>query len=105
MNDLETTRIQRPDKALFNAMMGAFLLLFAVAPAYWAFYNYGESNRTEELLRRWSQQPEIIPKDSYGGNPFEIQKSRLKRYKLEMILSGVSSLALFGISLLLFGRL
>lgn len=83
-------------------MMGIFFLLFSIAPAYWANYNYGESNRTKELLRRWSQQPELMPKDSYGGNPFAIQTSRLERYKLEMLLSGAGGLLLLGIASLFF---
>ena len=101
MNNIKKTRATRPDKSLFFAMMGVFFLLFALAPAYWSFYNYREYNRTDELLRRWSQQPEIMPKDSSGGNPFTLQKSRLERYKLEMLLSSAGSLILFGIALVL----
>ena len=32
-------------------MMGVFFLLFAFAPAYWAFYNYGEYNRTNAFVQ------------------------------------------------------
>lgn len=95
-------KAERPDKPLFFAMMGVFLLLLSIAPAYWASYNYGEADRTNELLRRWSQQPEIVPKDSYSENPFDFQKSKLQRYKFEMALSGFGSFVLFGVALLLF---
>ena len=51
MNNVNKNRAERPDKSLFFAMMGAFFLLFAIAPAYWAFYNYGEYSRTTAFVQ------------------------------------------------------
>lgn len=95
-------RAERPDKSLFFAMMGAFFVFFALAPAYWAYYNYGEYALTTGLLRKWKQNPESIPKDSYSGNPVAFQESRADRYMLEMALSASGSVVLFGVALLLF---
>ena len=104
MNNLKTTRAERPDKSLFYAMLGVFFLLFAVAPAYWAFYNFGEYDRTSAFVRELKRQSDefLTPNErEERKNRIASSNSRADRYFLEMILSGAGSLVLFGISLLL----
>lgn len=98
----KNARPERPDKTLFKLMMAVFFLLFALAPAYWAFYNYGNYVRTEEWLRQSQEQRRAAPKDAYVGDTFHFESVRAERYRFEMFLSAAGAALLFGISMLLF---
>jgi len=105
MNNIKKTRAERPDKSLFNAMMSVFFLFFAIAPAYWAFYNYGEYNRTTAFVQELTNQSDefLTPNArEERKNRIASSSSRADRYFLEMALSGAGSLVLLGISLLFF---
>lgn len=98
-------RSERPDKALFIAMMGAFFLCLSVAPAYWAYYNYGENQRATAFVQnlRKSSDQSLTPNErEERKNRIALNSSMADRYKLEMILSGAGGLVLFVFSLLLF---
>jgi len=107
MKNATANRAERPDKALFNAIMGVFFLLFAVAPAYWAVYNYGEYRRTTDFIEKLKEgfsknnSPEAGQEYSERITVFN---SRADRYRLEMLLSGAGAFVLFGISLLFFSK-
>lgn len=107
MKNATANRAERPDKALFNAIMGVFFLLFAVAPSYWAVYNYGEYRRTTDFIEKLKEgfsknnSPEAGQEYSERITVFN---SRADRYRLEMLLSGVGGLVLFGIALILFKK-
>lgn len=107
MKNSKANRAEPPDKALFNAMMGVFFLLFALAPSYWAFYNFGEYRRTidfiEELNESFRKNNTPEAGQEYGER-ITVFTSRAKRYRLEMILSGAGAFVLFGISALLFTK-
>ncbi|HQU81997.1 MAG TPA: hypothetical protein PKY59_02670 [Pyrinomonadaceae bacterium] len=105
MKNLKANRAERPDKALFNAMMGVFFLLFAFAPAYWAFYNFGEYRSTTDFIEELSKKNDQTKNPEVGqeyGERKTVFESRAKRYRLEMLLSGAGAFILFGISALLF---
>lgn len=108
MNDqinLKPKRAERPDKPLFFTMIGAFFLVFSIAPGYWAFYNFGEYNQTNafiEELKTKSEQFLTPDEKTEKENRIVSLNSRADRYKLEMILSAAGSFALFGIAFLLF---
>lgn len=108
MNDKPNTeRPPKPDKSLFMAMMGAFFLCFAVAPAYWAFYNFGEYNQTKNFVQELkSKSEQFLTPDEKKEKESRIYflESRAERKKLEMILSVVGAIVLFGIALFLFGK-
>lgn len=108
MNDkLNNKRPPKPDKSLFMAMMGAFFLCFAIAPAYWAFYSYGEYNHTKNFVQELkSKSEQFLTPDEKKEKETRIYflESRTDRKKLEMILSGVGAFVLFGIALILFGK-
>lgn len=107
MKNAKANRAERPDKALFNAIMGVFFLLFTLAPAYWAVYNYGEYHRTtnfiEQLNEGFSKNNSPEAGQEYSER-FTVFNSRADRYRLEMLLSGAGAFILFGISLLLFSK-
>lgn len=107
MKNAKANRVERPDKALFNAVMGVFFLLFTLAPAYWAVYNYGEYRRTtdfiEQLKEGFSKNNSPEAGQEYGER-ITVFDSRANRYRLEMLLSGAGAFVLFGISLLLFSK-
>lgn len=100
----QNNQAERPDKSLFFAMMGAFFICFALAPAYWAVHNFGEYQLAQKLISDWKQKPESIPKDAYAGNPIEFQESQSKRYLLEKLGSAAGSFVLLGIALLFFAK-
>ena len=98
-------RAARPDKTMFFVMMGAFFILFSLPAFYWAFYNYGEYNRTNTFLEKLqkSSDANISPTERQEqGERISAYNSRAKRYLLEMGLSGAGGLVLFGVALLLF---
>lgn len=107
MKNAKANRAERPDKALFNAMMGVFFFLFAFAPAYWAVYNYGEYRRTtdfiEELKVGFSKNNSPEAGQEYSER-ITVFNSRADRYRLEMLLSGAGGFVLFGIALILFKK-
>ena len=107
MKNAKANRAERPDKALFNAIMGVFFLLFALAPAYWAVYNYGEYRRTtdfiEQLKENFSKNNSPEAGQEYSER-ITVFNSRAGRYRLEMLLSGAGSFVLFGIALLFFRK-
>lgn len=95
----------RPDKPLFFAMIGVFFLLFAVAPAYWAFYNLGEYRRSNSSVQnlRQTSDANITPTERQEKSErITVLSSRANRYLLEMFLSGAGGFILFAIALLLF---
>lgn len=107
MKNVKANRAEQPDKALFNAMMGFFFLLFALAPAYWAFYNFGEYRHATGFIE------ELRKKNNESKNPEAGQEyaeritsfsSRASRYRFEMLLSGAGTFVLLGISALLFTK-
>jgi len=107
MINAKANRTERPDKALFNAMMGVFFLLFAIAPAYWAFYNFGEFRQTSNFVRqlREKSDADATPSEKQErGERISFMSSRTERYQLEMFLSGAGAFVLFGISALLFAK-
>jgi len=105
MKNVKANRAAPPDKALFNAMMGVFFLLFALAPAYWAFYNFGEYRRTTDFIERL-QESFRKNNDPEAGQEYSerltVFNSRANRHRLEMLLSGAGAVVLLGISALLF---
>ncbi len=105
MKNVKANRVGRPDKALFNVMMGAFFVLFALAPAYWAFYNFGEYRRTTDLINRIEENFKKTSTPEAGQEYSErvtALSSRAKRYGLEMFLSSSGAFVLFGIAGLFF---
>lgn len=108
MNDKSNIeRPQKPDKSLFMAMMGAFFLCFAIAPAYWAFYNYGEYNQAKNFVQELkSKSEQFLTPDEKKEKESRIYflEARTDRYNLEMILSGIGSFILFGIAILLLAK-
>lgn len=107
MKNVKENRAEQPDKALFNAMMGVFFLLFALAPAYWAFYNFGEYRHTTDFIEQLKENSRKTDASEAGQEYAEritSFNSRASRYKLEMLLSGAGSFVLFGISALLFAK-
>lgn len=105
MKNAQINRAEQPDKALFNAMMGVFFLLFALAPAYWAYYNFGEYQRTSAFIEDLKTKPELrLTEETKNERPgiIALSESRAKRYRLEMLLSGAGAFVLSGISALLF---
>ncbi len=44
-------RAERPDKAIFHGMVSVFFIFFSLPAFYWAFYNYGEYNRTTTFVQ------------------------------------------------------
>lgn len=104
-NNLPITRADRPNRTIFLAMMGAFFLCFSIAPAYWAYYNYGEYQRATAFVQnlRESSEQFLTPNErEERKNRIALNSSMADRYKLEMILSGAGGLVLFVASLLLF---
>ena len=100
-------RPPKPDKSLFMAMTGAFFLCFAIAPAYWAFYNYGEYDQTKNFVQELkSKSEQFLTPDEKKEKESRIYflESGAERRKLETILSGVGAFVLFGIALFLFGK-
>ena len=98
-------RATRPDKAIFKAMISAFFIFFSLPAFYWAYYNYGEYQRTTAFVQnlRESSEQFLTPNErEERKNRIAINSSRADRFNLEMILSGAGGLVLFGISLLLF---
>ncbi len=107
MNNTNPKRAERPDKALFFVLMGVFFLLFAIAPAYWAFYNYAEYRRTADFVRelRTKSETGLTPSERQErGERISFSSSRAERYQLEMLLSGAGGLVVFGAALFLFGK-
>lgn len=107
MNNIKKTRAERADKPLFFLIAGVFFLLFAVAPAYWAFYNYGEYSRTNAFVQELKTKSDqlLTPEEKKEKeNRISSSSSRADRYRLEMLLSGAGSLILFGIALVLFAK-
>lgn len=105
MKNVKTNRAEPPDKALFNVMMGFFFLLFAFAPAYWAFYNFGEYRHATDFIGQLKERFAKTDPPEAGQEYAEriaSFSSRASRYRLEMLLSGAGALVLFGISVLLF---
>ncbi len=108
-NQINQNRIrrERPDKPLFFAMAGVFFLLFAIAPAYWAVYNYGEYNLTKAFVQDLKTKPDqlLTPDEKKEKeNRIFFSSSRADRYRLEMLLSGAGSLILFASALLFFRK-
>ncbi len=98
---------ERPDKSLFMTMMGVIFLLFAVAAAYWAFYNFGEYRRTTAFVSELQTSSEqfLTPNErEERKNRISINSSMANRYRLEMFLSAAGGFVLFGIALLLFRK-
>lgn len=107
MNNTKKLRAERPDKALFYLMAGIFFLLFSVAPAYWAFYNFGEYDQTKNFVEELKAKPEqFLTPDEKKEKESRIffLSSRTDRYRLEMILSGAGSFVLFAVALLFFTK-
>ena len=103
----KTPRAERPDKPLFFAMMGAFFLFFAVAPAYWAFYSYGNYNSSTAFVQESKEKSEqfLTPKEiEERKNRILSLSSQADRYQLEAILSSAGACGLFVIALLLFRK-
>lgn len=104
MKNVKPIRAARPDKALFNALMGVFFLMFALAPSYWAFYNWGEYRRSTEFLQELRKNFDKNPNPEAGQEYSErvtVFDSRARRYGLEMLLSAAGAFVLFGIAALL----
>lgn len=107
MKNVKTNRAERPDKGLFMTMMGVFFLLFAIAPAYWAFYNFGEYRQTADFIERLSESFKKNQTPEAGQEYSErvsAMSSRAERYQFEMMLSGAGGAVLFGIALLFFRK-
>ena len=98
-------RAERPDKAAFRAFMGAFFLLACIAPAYWAYYNYGQYQQTTAFVRKLQENSgQFLTNDERAErkNRIALNTSMANRYRLEIILSGAGSLILFGGAIFLF---
>ncbi|MCD9188361.1 MAG: hypothetical protein LUM44_18230 [Pyrinomonadaceae bacterium] len=107
MKNVKIKRAEPPDKALFNAMMGVFFLLFALAPSYWAFYNFGEYRHATDFIEQLKENSRKTDAPEAGQEYAEritSFSSRASRYRLEMLLSGAGALVLLGISALLFTK-
>ncbi len=110
MNDQtsqKAKRAERSDKGLFMTMMGVFFLLFAIAPAYWAFYNFGEYRQTADFIRQLNEKSktDATPGERQErGERISSSSARAERYGLEMLLSGAGGAVLFGIALLFFRK-
>lgn len=107
MKNVKANRAEQPDKALFNAMMGVFFLLFALAPSYWAFYNFGEYRHATDFIEQLKENSRKTDAPEAGQEYAEritSFSSRASRYRLEMLLSGAGAFVLFGISALLFTK-
>jgi hypothetical protein len=101
------TRAERPDKALFYAMMGGFFILFSLPAFYWANYSYENYSRTVAVERQLREAPEALLTPNQlteKKNRIALNASRAGRYKLEMILSGTGGLLLSCVSLLLWRK-
>lgn len=98
---------ERPDKSLFMTMMGVIFLLFAVAPAYWAFYNFGLYGQKAAFVGELQTSSEqfLTPNErEERKDKISFNSSMANRYRLEMFLSTAGSFVLFGIALLLFRK-
>lgn len=98
---------ERADQPLFFAMTGVFFLLFALAPAYWAFYNYGEYNRTENFVKESKSKTEQFLTANERLEREQLiasNSSTAKRRLLEMSLSAAGSFALFFIALIFIAK-
>ena len=109
MNDANSNieRPAPPDKALFMTMMGAMILFLAVAPAYWAFYNYDRYNSSTAFVRELKEKTEqlLTPKEiEERKNHINSVSSEADRYELEGILSSAGAGVLFVIALLFFRK-
>lgn len=105
MNDINKTSTMRPDNPIFFVMMGMFFFFFAIAPAYWAFYNFGEYRIIADLISQIEEKFKESPTPEAGQEYSErttFLTSRAERYKLEMFLSGGGAIFLFGASALFF---
>lgn len=100
-------RAEHTDKSLFMTMMGVFFLVFAIAPAYLAYYSFVEYERKTGFVGELQASSEqfLTPnerkerKDRISTNSWLANRSRL-----EMFLGAAGSFVLFGIALLLFRK-
>lgn len=95
---------ERADKPLFYAMVSVFFLLFALAPAYWAIYNYGEYSRTAAFVEELKLKSEPILTANERQERERLiasNSSTAERRLLEMSLSAAGSFVLFLIALIL----
>lgn len=97
-------RAERPDRAMYFAMMGVFFILFSLPAFYWAFHNYGQYNKTNAFVQdlRKTSDANITPTERQERNErISFSNSRADRFLLEIALSSAGGLILLGIALLL----